>query len=67
MNAPKVVNNNEIYNKYLVDYPPQYIIGQQIFTKNGVAKVCGRVFKEREKTWRYSVKYESIDFIMDLE
>jgi hypothetical protein len=67
MNTPKVVNNNEIYNKYLTDYPPQYNIGDKVDTKHGIAKICGRVFKEREKVWRYSVKYDSINFIMDLE
>ncbi len=52
---PKI-DNNGIFARYLAEYPPKYKYGDTVYTnKYGWATISGRVFKEKEKTWKYTV------------
>lgn len=57
-----VVNNNEQYANYLKNYPPQYALGDAVkflMNERGGASngyISGMVFKDREKTWKYTCK-----------
>jgi hypothetical protein len=58
---PKVDNHGH-FLQLLIDYPPQYKIGDYVkyYLKGGSITYRGyvtcRVFNEREKTWKYTIK-----------
>jgi hypothetical protein len=59
MNEPKKLDNNSLFAKTLIDYPPKYNLGDKVNyclgKSSGVGYVSGRVFKEREKEWKYTI------------
>jgi hypothetical protein len=60
-----MVNNNELFANILKNNPPEYNYGDKVYTKSGVSFVSGRVFKEREKIWKYTVKPYGINTHID--
>jgi hypothetical protein len=50
-----MVNNNELFSKILAEYPPQYRIGDKVKTSQGIGFINGYVFREREKSWKYTM------------
>ena len=50
-----MVNNNELFSKILSENPPQYRIGDKVNTSQGIGFINGYVFKEREKSWKYTM------------
>lgn len=51
---PKI-SDNQLFAKVLLDYPPEFKLGETINSNFGVSFVTGRVFNERSKTWKYTV------------
>jgi len=51
-----MISNNELFAKTLSEYPPLYLIGDKVNTNSGVGHISGRVFKEREKIWKYTIQ-----------
>ena len=70
-NTSKPVNNNEQFANYLKNYPPQYKHGDAVkFMMNetggtSFGYISGMVFKEREKTWKYTCKVYSTNMHTD--
>jgi len=65
---PAKLSNNEQFTKYLADYPPQYNLGETVIfyinekSQPSVGTIVGRIFKEREKTWKYTCKLHATNF-----
>lgn len=60
-----MVNNNELFQNTLKNYPPQYELGDKVNTTSGIGYITSRVFKEREKTWRYSIRPYALNIQLD--
>jgi hypothetical protein len=56
MNDPKKPSNEELYQKTLKENPPEYAIGDLVKTSGGIGYISGRVFKDKEKIWKYTIR-----------
>ena len=51
---PKI-DNNALFAQRLISNPPEYNLGDKVNTSIGVAFITGRVFSEKDSTWKYTV------------
>jgi hypothetical protein len=63
-----MINNNELFAKTVSENPPQYRIGDKVNTNIGIGYISGHVFKEREKTWKFTIRpYGLTNYYTDVE
>lgn len=60
-----MINNNELFQNTIKNYPPQYELGNLVNTSSGIGYISSRVFKEREKTWRYAIRPFALNIQLD--
>lgn len=51
-----MINNNELFAKIVSDNPPPYNLGDKVNTNIGVGFITNRIFKEREKSWKFTIR-----------
>lgn len=62
-----MVNNKELFEKILKDHPPEFNIGEKVKTELGVGYIAGRVYNERLKGWKYTLRpYGLSNFFIDV-
>jgi hypothetical protein len=60
------LDNNTLFQQILAANPPQYQIKDLVVSDKGIGYISGRVFNEREKTWKYTINpYALKNFHMD--
>lgn len=60
-----MINNNELFQNTIKNYPPQYELGDLVNTSSGMGYISSRVFNEREKRWKYGIRVYALNMHLD--